>query len=338
MNYFFVPVILVAVLCGCAGKDQNSWSELPAVTQLAHLKQTDFVITMADPAENKKNIIYAPAFMMAWEKLKQQLKSEVVVRDNNSAQFKSMNSGKQHLNTLNDDEYTIDTEIDGAQITVRAFFNKTLPFTTKLHTSDSLLRFSGTTVSSFGMLSYDADIAGMATILYYENDDHFILRLSPQDSNHEIILAKGVGGFERLEEAARVVARDIDLGKRQAAAAKNAWKYHLAEEDVFAIPVLKFNIETEYQSITGEKFVTRDQKPHHIIQAYQRTGFILNENGAVVESEAAVSADSGSAAPPRPKLLLFDQPFLVMIKRVDASNPYFAMWVANTELMIRKER
>ena len=32
--------------------------------------------------------------------------------------------------------------------------------------------------------------------------------------------------------------------------------------------------------------------------------------------------------------LVFDEPFLVMIQRTDASQPYFALWVGNAELLV----
>ncbi|MBK9329749.1 MAG: hypothetical protein IPM95_10655 [Sphingobacteriales bacterium] len=38
-------------------------------------------------------------------------------------------------------------------------------------------------------------------------------------------------------------------------------------------------------------------KKHTVEVAYQRTGFIFNENGAVVESEAVIVTDSASAVP-----------------------------------------
>ena len=34
------------------------------------------------------------------------------------------------------------------------------------------------------------------------------------------------------------------------------------------------------------------------------------------------------------KNLVFDKPFLVMIQRTGASQPYFALWVANAELLV----
>ncbi|MBK9329750.1 MAG: hypothetical protein IPM95_10660 [Sphingobacteriales bacterium] len=46
------------------------------VTSLDNLKQTDFVITLENPISENKNIIYAPAFLYAWDKIKEELKSQ----------------------------------------------------------------------------------------------------------------------------------------------------------------------------------------------------------------------------------------------------------------------
>ena len=109
-------------------------------------------------------------------------------------------------------------------------------------------------------------------------------------------------------------------------------------EDIFAIPTVKFNIATNYKNIEGQSFSIGDNKKHSVEIAYQRTGFIFNENGAVVESEAVVAVDSASVAPiiTHPKKMIFDKPFLIIIKRADKTNPYFVMKVANVELLTRK--
>ena len=107
---------------------------------------------------------------------------------------------------------------------------------------------------------------------------------------------------------------------------------------MFAIPTIKFNIATHYKNLQGQIFSTKDNKKHLFQEAYQRTGFIFNENGAVVESEAYTTTDSSSAEPiiTHPKKMIFDRPFLIIIKRTDKTNPYFVMKVANSELLTRK--
>ena len=82
-----------------------------------------------------------------------------------------------------------------------------------------------------------------------------------------------------------------------------------------------------------------DESPRAIEMAArsdQRTAFVLNEKGAEVESETIMAVtDSTSAVMerPQPKNLIFDKPFLILLKRTDSKNPYFAMFVANNELM-----
>ena len=76
--------------------------------------------------------------------------------------------------------------------------------------------------------------------------------------------------------------------------------------------------------------------------AFQRSGFIFDENGAVVESEAIVASEAPAAmeeeAPQvkQIKRMVFDKPFVIVIKRKGYENPYFVMTVNNPELMIKK--
>ena len=105
----------------------------------------------------------------------------------------------------------------------------------------------------------------------------------------------------------------------------------------FYIPVISFNIKTNFRGLEGQAFVTQDGKRHSIEEAYQRTGFILNEKGAVIESEAYSTVDSVGIAPepPHPKRMIFNKPFYVLMKRIDQQNPYFVMKVENAELLTR---
>ena len=37
--------------------------------------------------------------------------------------------------------------------------------------------------------------------------------------------------------------------------------------------------------------------------------------------------------PGKPRQLVFDKPFLILLQRGDAQQPYFALWVDNAELL-----
>lgn len=314
------------------------WGDLPKVTSLSSLKQTDFVITLENPISENKNIIYAPAFLYAWDKIKEELKFPVIVGSTNSVDFNLLNKSISHQNSLTDTEYTASAEIVDGAIIARAFFNKTLPFETKLQVFDEAISFERTKVAAFGMQYYNEDAIKFTEILYYKDDNNFILKLVPKDKQHEIILVKGLDKYQTLKDAIRLTNDLVAEGKKEQKDNKQLWKYQIVHEDIFAIPAIKFNIATQYDNLEGQNFFTGDKKMHSVEIAYQRTGFIFNENGAVVESEAVLAVDSVSAAPviTHPKKMIFDKPFLIIIKRADKTNPYFVMKVANAELLSRK--
>ncbi|MBL0355796.1 MAG: hypothetical protein IPP72_02425 [Chitinophagaceae bacterium] len=332
-------VFLALTSCNFGNKKSEPiWSDLPAVMSLDNLKQTDFVITLENPISENKNIIYAPAFLYAWNKIKKELKFPIIAGNTNSPDFILLNKSISHQNSLTGKEYSATVEIIDGAITGRAFFNKTLPFETKLQFLDEPINFDTTKVSAFGMYYYSDDAIKFTKILYYKDNNNFILKLIPKDKQHEIILVKGLDKYQTLKDAINLTNDLISQGKQEQSNTKLPWKYQIVHEDIFAIPAIKINIKTHYKNIEGQTFSTSNKVKHTVEEAYQRTGFILNENGAVAESEATVSLDSASAEPSitHPKKMIFDRPFLIIIKRIDKVNPYFVMKVANAELLTRK--
>jgi hypothetical protein len=57
--------------------------------------------------------------------------------------------------------------------------------------------------------------------------------------------------------------------------------------------------------------------------------------GAELESEAIIyTSEKIVAEKPKPKRLVFDKPLTLFLKKANSVNPYFGMWVADTELLI----
>ena len=320
-------------------KNEPVWSDLPEVIRLEKLKQTDFAITLENPISEHKNIIYASAFLFAWDKIKEELKSPIIVDSSNSAEFILLNKSSSHLSALNENEYSATAEVVDGAIVAKAFFNKTLPFATKLHALDEPIVFSGVKVSSFGMMDYDESVASLIQVLYYKDDDHFILKLMPKDQHHEIILAKGLSNYRTLKDGIEQANDYILKGENERIDRRHLWKYQIKPTDILAIPVIQFNIENSYQNIEGQKLSTINDPGLWVETAYQRTGFVLNETGAVIESNAVTAVvDSASAEiiVASPKKLIFDKQFLIIVKRTEQTNPYFAMKVVTAELLVKK--
>jgi hypothetical protein len=141
-------------------------STFPTATNLDSLPQTDFVITLENPITENKNIIYAPTFLYAWDKIKTEFKIPIIIDKANSTDFKLLNKSKLHKNSLKEDEYSVTSQILDGAIIAKAIFNKALPFKEKLDVLDKPINFDKTKVSAFGMNHYDEDIISFTQILY----------------------------------------------------------------------------------------------------------------------------------------------------------------------------
>ena len=68
------------------------------------------------------------------------------------------------------------------------------------------------------------------------------------------------------------------------------------------------------------------------MDAEQIIRFRFDEKGTLLRSESSMATKTSVRE--RPVDLVFDRPFLVLLQRVGASAPYFALWVDNAELLV----
>ena len=110
-----------------------------------------------------------------------------------------------------------------------------------------------------------------------------------------------------------------------------SWKVEYMEDDVLIIPQIKFNIDKEYHNLAGFQFKDSKGNSHFIASLMQRNAFVLDENGAKVESDARAVADSVGFV--QPKKMYFNEGFYVFLKKKNIENPYFALKIVNSELI-----
>lgn len=74
-----------------------------------------------------------------------------------------------------------------------------------------------------------------------------------------------------------------------------------------------------------------------ILEALQNIRFQLDEQGVRLKSESSIAMGCGKSSRPRdePYVLVFDKPFLMLLQRSDAIAPYFALWVAHPEVLVK---
>ncbi len=311
-------------------KDERNFSR---VISLSNLKATEFVPTLESTCSKDKNIIYSPTFLFAWNEIRQSLQQPIKI--NSSDIYLSLiNTSGSYKNSLNAGEYDKEISIDDNVLNIRAYFKQSLPFDGDLDTLNKPFKFKGTNVNAFGMPDYYEPLAKKIDILYYKNDEEFIIKLIPKNSHHEIILAKGFNNITRLDSVLINISAKIKIGDTERRDTAIWWRYELNSDDRVIIPILNFNLETHYSQVEGDT-IHVSSKQYEIRTAYQRIAFILDQHGAKVESEADVAV-AAAAAPPdnriHPKLLLFNSPFIVLLRKLEKP-PYFMMKVENAELM-----
>ncbi len=336
MKKLIATALILALAIFFIYKNDRKFS---SVKKLSEFKKTEFTPTLEHGISNDKNSVYCATLLFAWDEIRKKLGTPLTVSDEH-VDLKLLNESTTFNNVLKSDEYIANGEIEGNRIITRAEFNKSLPFETKLENFSNKLVFDGQKVSSFGVTGKnERKQLKIINIRYYENDDNFIVELFLKNHEHEIIFFKSNKSFSSMTDMVSEIDKLIEIGKLERTDEKNNWKYYFQRDDEIIIPKFNFNVETNYPTLEGKQFTAKEQT-FDIETAWQRTAFILDEIGAEIKSEsfATVRSDGSfmTTGEPKPKKMIFDKPFLIMLKRTETKNPYFGLWVANTELMLKE--
>ncbi len=154
------------------------------------------------------------------------------------------------------------------------------------------------------------------------------------DMASQVLVYRGVGQadkgcvavLESGQEGEEILLARVQPGKtlqetvQAALALRNASKGEKVNPGcTFKCPVLDFDLHHEYRELMGDRGLDA---------ALQTVRFKLDEKGALLRSRsmlmwAAVGVD-----------LVFDSPFLILLKKKDSAQPYFALWVDNAEVLV----
>ena len=319
LTYIFGILILIS---SCKSKLEDE-SIFPKVKSVTELKKTDFVPTLESSFNNENNIVYGATIPFAWNEIKKEIGTPL--DDFTNEELEKLNDTKSFHGVLKEDEYETSVEVNGTEIRAKAYFRKSLPFEEPLTKFEESLKFGKSKVESFGFWGS----CSFARINYFNNESDYSISLFPKNEEHEIILIMN----QTVKNASSDFAKYLKVLARQ----KNQNVY-FNDDDKVEIPIIEFNLEKTFGQFLGSKFRSETTE-FEVTEAYQRNAFILNENGAEVESEAEFATEEAAVEEfekPKPKMMIFDKPFVVFLKRKDADYPYFGVYIANDELLIKK--
>jgi hypothetical protein len=298
---------------------------------LTEFKLTEFVTMMDQKIHGDKNAIYSPTLLLAWNDLRNSLGGSIEV-DSVDRDLYLFNRSSDFENTLLKNDYTAAFKVAFNSIHVKAELKKTIPFLVPMTSYATELAFDGKEVPAFGE---KGEGRGSAALRYYKDDNNVVVSLLPENPSQEILLLKTETKFHSMREAIGALEENIKTGNAEMQSGKDRWKFDFAKEDKLLIPKIRFDIKTDYPTME-EKAVHGRGMRLDVMELIQRTAFSLNEKGIEIESEGGdrvVFNEPVADDERKPKKIIFDKPFFIVIKRKESANPYLALWIANTELM-----
>lgn len=309
-------------------------NRFPPLQDLANLENTKFIPVLESKISTKENGFYTAALPLAWDTLEFHIPDSVLTLE--SLVMQEVDRSTSYQTALGKGRFKTDVVIEENRISVRVSFQKTLPFEEPFDKLKAPLLFKGIPVTGYGGRGYGA-VRDNTTILYYNNDEDFAIKLKSRIRHQEIYLVKsGFPARSSLKEMVDGMAEKVEQFQKKVGPA-NRWRSQVLREDELQIPILKFHVESHIPEIEGSLIHTASGDTLYFETAYQKTGFIMDERGAEVESLVELAEATGAMREdeekPKPKRLIFDQPFFVMLRRFQEPYPYFALFVADAELM-----
>jgi hypothetical protein len=218
-----------------------------------------------------------------------------------------------------------------------AFLLKELEFGTPFESLERPILFRTeprwTEVKGFGIDEYNPRHAGhrelrkqLSILAINAATGGCIVQLHSKSPRDEIILAK----IKPRKTLLRTIQKVQKMIVEKHADEERYWEFdqYLVTGDPLQIPKIDFDIGHSYSELIGKGFLNDRGGENYIAQARQEIRFMLNEKGAILESEALAGAEGGEAK--------FNEPFLLYLKEKQAKFPYLAIWVDNAEILMKR--
>jgi len=326
------------------------------------LEQTVIIPTLDTPLPEGKSAVWCASFQLAWNELKDKVVKEPIRLTGAEEVARRLNESPVRSEDLTPDLYYanagrvkegITSQIredmerrfpnvalpdwdEKTEVVAYAYLQAAIPFSMPYAESQLVFQDSSgqeTRVRGFGSGPHKAalekPLSRQIEVLFFAGDPfrptEFALDLCKQSTPHQV----GVACISRpgtLQEAFAEIQKRSgkDLG------VVGLSVEHFGVE--LAVPTMFWKIEHHFSDLMGpdRRFENPTMKGLFLGEAFKADQYKLDKNGALLASEADVKGKKGG-----PPAFYLDRPYLIWLKKRDAENPFFAMWVDNAELMVR---
>lgn len=308
---------------------------------------------------NNSNVIYSSTFQLAWNDLKDNVVKGEIQLDKDVPSAKSLNKSLSTTKDFTSDTYVslagfqkddivnkINNALKGKYkkaapqvqssaansdgVYIYGYMDREFDFYNILEDmSDSLIFRRGlksSRVASIGISRFNSsnsDLKDRIKLVDYKSASDFIIRLKAPAAEDEIILSK--------VQPAQNLAATIDSIEKRIKEGKNE---ELQNGDYLVLPVINFDLSSSFEELNGKKLMNKGFEGSSIALARQDMRFKFDGRKTGLASKLKPKTSKGSG--PKNRDLSFDQPYLLYIKEKDAKYPYFAIWVDNPEILVKK--
>lgn len=367
ITYVLLILLGVGLLAAAKNCSKTTESTPPAITKA---EQTTISPYLEAQIDSINNTLYCASFQIAWGKMRNQVIKEDIRLADNSPTARQLNRQLLGNDDVSSGSYVAEAGVFSQELIERinrglrekfgdqggesfkmpqttagersiiayAYLQKNLEFRTEFEKLTSPVLFQGngssTPLVAFGIEKFTYSnhlhekLQNQVAIYDYRDDNDFILSLTSKSDDDEIILAKVKPG-KNLLDTYQAAAKRIDTGKKT-----TIW-----ENESLKIPKIDFDLSYSFPELEGKRLLNNGWEGWLIAKALQDTRFKLDEKGAVLKSRAffmAMKAEAPAPGNAKPRMFIFDKPFLIYMKQKIGKYPYFVLWINNPELMLKK--
>jgi TonB family protein len=348
-------ILILAIPCPAqvATEKPGAFGKAAVTGDAEQMSATIVTAVPTEPLSPKKNVLWCATLQVAWDELACKLGKTIEMKDapptvaalnshfvarsdldpNSFVAFAGRNTATNKAKVRKEMMVKfhgtavprlLDSLDEKHYLFMYAYLLKSLPFAIPFQRSNLPFLFDNTPVASWNCFYNYEGPTKQVTVSDYKNPDDFVLTVATASTEDVLVLAKVPPASTLMETTEAVERRIKDTGD------------HPSGSDHLVVPVLDFDLFKRYKELCGHHLLLGGHETDLLFDfVNQIIRFKLDETGAYLESEVEGGVLGGELEmTPPPRSFVFDKPFLVMIKRKNSMRPYFALWVANAELMV----
>jgi hypothetical protein len=229
-------------------------------------------------------------------------------------------------------------EIDASQkaLVAYAYLAARVKFRIPFFDTEDEVSFGGVPVTAFGIAkkheyAYDK-LREQIDVLYVEpyagdrdpEDTEFVIDPCKHSAPYQIILA-------HIRPKETLTATLDDLDSKLARYGDSDYEHEFTPRDELLVPNIAARIEHHFSELEGEDkaLLNKGFEGYWMALASQVIEFRLDRSGAELRSEAAF------VCKPNKRYFYYSGPFLIVMRKRGAEQPFFVMWVDNAELLCK---